>query len=223
MTRSIVAPRWLMTTPLARATACGMGTGPAPMSRSGSDGRMASRGTSAGGATAELSGRGSSLLVVRAAISVLRIRRAYSTADKLGRVSPPPSNLTVVGEIARGGFGRVERVCSPDGRVFARKVFEPSPRLGLPEEIDVEKLRKRFEREVRVQMALAPYGMMPIEHAALDADPPWFLMPLADKTYRQQIRADREQTRVSPEPLLDILNGLEELHRLGYVHRDLKP
>jgi hypothetical protein len=48
-------------------------------------------------------------------------------------------------------------------------------------------------------------------------------MPLADRTYREQIRADREQSRVSPDPLLDILNGLEELHRLGYVHRDLKP
>jgi hypothetical protein len=159
----------------------------------------------------------------RGCVPVLSNTGTYSTADKLHRVSPPPSNLTVVGEIARGGFGRVERVCSPDGRVFARKVFEPSARLGLPEEVDLEKLRKRFEREVRVQMALAPYGMMPIEHAALDADPPWFLMPLAEKTYRQQIRADREQTRVSPEPLLDILNGLEELHRLGYVHRDLKP
>src|SRR5580658_8206946 len=49
MTRSIVAPRWLMTTPLARATACGIGTGPAPMSSSGSDGRMESSGASSGG------------------------------------------------------------------------------------------------------------------------------------------------------------------------------
>jgi hypothetical protein len=134
-----------------------------------------------------------------------------------------PPNTTVLGEIARGGFGRVERVRTADGRVLARKVFDPSPRLGLPDEVDTEKLRKRFEREVRVQMALAPYGMMPIEHAALDASPPWFLMPLAERTYREQIRADREQSRISPDPLLDILNGLEELHRLGYVHRDLKP
>jgi hypothetical protein len=136
-------------------------------------------------------------------------------------VSPP--DVTVVSEIARGGFGRVERVCTADGRVFARKMFEPSPRLGSPDEVDLEKLRRRFEREVRVQMALAPYGMMPIEHAALEADPPWFLMPLADRTYREQIRTDREESRISPDPLLDILNGLEELHRLGYVHRDLKP
>ncbi len=131
--------------------------------------------------------------------------------------------LIVLGEIARGGFGRVERVQTPDGRVFARKVFDPSPRLGPPEELDVPKLRKRFEREVRVQMALGPYGMMPIDHAALGDEPPWFLMPLAEKTYREQVRTNRLNERISPEPLLDVLNGLEELHRLGYVHRDLKP
>jgi hypothetical protein len=134
-----------------------------------------------------------------------------------------PGELTVVGELARGGFGRVERVRAADGRILARKVFEPSPRLGLPDELDLPKLRKRFEREVRVQMALAPYGMMPIEHAALDEEPPWFLMPLAERNYREQVREDRRGERISPEPLLDILNGLEELHRLGYVHRDLKP
>jgi hypothetical protein len=135
----------------------------------------------------------------------------------------PGEDLTVIGEIARGGFGRVERVSTRAGKILARKVFEPSPRLGFPEEVDLEKLRRRFEREVRVQMALAPYGMMPIEHAALDRDPPWFLMPLAERNYREQVREDRQAERISPEPLLDILNGLEELHRLGYVHRDLKP
>src|SRR5687767_15484467 len=45
MTRSIVGPRWLMMTPLACATACGMGTGPAPISSSGSLGRIADSGT----------------------------------------------------------------------------------------------------------------------------------------------------------------------------------
>jgi serine/threonine protein kinase len=135
----------------------------------------------------------------------------------------PARDLTVLGEIARGGFGRVERVRGPDGVVLARKVFDPSPLLGSPEELDVAKLRKRFEREVRVQMALARHGMMPIVLAELASDPPFFLMPLAEKNYRDQIRDDRQAGRITTEPLLDILSGLEELHRLGYVHRDLKP
>src|SRR5213075_3169842 len=48
ITRSIVGPRWLMMTPLACATACGMGTGPAPISSSGSLGRIAESGTLGG-------------------------------------------------------------------------------------------------------------------------------------------------------------------------------
>jgi hypothetical protein len=134
-----------------------------------------------------------------------------------------PQALTLVSQLARGGFGRVEKVRDADRSVLARKVFDPSPELGIREERELAKLRKRFEREVRVQMALAKYGMMPIVRAELDADPPWFLMPLADKNYADQIREDRDAGTISPEPLLDILNGLEELHRLGYAHRDLKP
>src|SRR3954464_1667104 len=49
ITRSMVGPRWLMMTPLAWATACGIGTGPAPIRSSGSVGRMAARGVMGGG------------------------------------------------------------------------------------------------------------------------------------------------------------------------------
>ena len=117
--------------------------------------------------------------------------------------------MTVLGELTHGGFGRVEKVRNRAGTVLARKVFDPSPELGLRDARELTKLRKRFEREVRVQMALSQYGMMPIVRAELDEDPPWFLMPLADKTYSEQIREDRDAGIISSEPLLDILNGLE--------------
>jgi hypothetical protein len=64
---------------------------------------------------------------------------------------------------------------------------------------------------------------MPIVDTRLDDDPPWFLMPLAEEDYTAQIARDRASGQVEMQPLLDILAGLEELHRLGYVHRDLKP
>ena len=46
MTWDMVSPRWLMTMEFAWATRCGMGTGPAPIIRSGSSGRILSRGDS---------------------------------------------------------------------------------------------------------------------------------------------------------------------------------
>jgi hypothetical protein len=53
-------------------------------------------------------------------------------------------------------------------------------------------------------------------------NPPWFLMPLADKSLMDEVNASRGGA-IELAPLLDALAGLEELHRLGYVHRDNKP
>jgi tRNA A-37 threonylcarbamoyl transferase component Bud32 len=128
--------------------------------------------------------------------------------------------MDVVGLIARGGFGRVERVRLEGGAVVARKVFDPSPQASF---LDQTKLRRRFVHEVEALRRLATHGVIPVLDAALDAEPPWFTMPLAEKSFRAQVQADRAAGVVSPEPLADILNALEEVHRLGYVHRDLKP
>jgi hypothetical protein len=128
--------------------------------------------------------------------------------------------MEVLGQIARGGFGRVERVRLESGAVVARKVFDPAPEFSF---LDQTKLRRRFVHEVEALRRLATHGVIPVLDAALDAEPPWFTMPLAEKSFRAQVKADRERGLVTAEPLADILNALEEVHRLGYVHRDLKP
>ena len=128
--------------------------------------------------------------------------------------------MYILDQIARGGFGRVERVRLDDGREAARKVFDPSPELAS---LDPEKLRKRFVTEVQALRRLAPYGAIEVLEADLTADPPWFAMPVAEKSFRKQVQEDRAASTLTPEPLADILNALEEVHRLGYVHRDLKP
>jgi serine/threonine protein kinase len=117
----------------------------------------------------------------------------------------------------------VERVELDDGTIAARKVFDPSPQLGPLTPDEREKLARRFVREVRTQSELSKYGAMPVLASDLHSTPPWFTMPLAQKTLRAQIEEDRAAKRVSAEPLADILNALEQIHRLGFVHRDLKP
>src|SRR3982751_6262085 len=51
ITAAMVEPRWLITTPLAFATASGIGTGPAPIIRSGSSGNIDESGSTEGQAT----------------------------------------------------------------------------------------------------------------------------------------------------------------------------
>lgn len=124
-------------------------------------------------------------------------------------------------EIARGGFGVVQEVLHRR-RLAARKVFDPSPLIRQDPDL-VGKAKRRFVRETKVQAQLSHPHIAPIYDADLDDDPPWFTMPLAKYDYWEQIAHDRLAQILDVDAFLQILSGVEELHRLGFVHRDLKP
>lgn len=124
--------------------------------------------------------------------------------------------------INKGGMGKVDEVELTDGTRAAMKTFDPNAAL-FSDVLELAKLRKRFDKEVRYQTQLGLNGAMPVLFQDMSVDPPFFVMPLAEKSYADQIKEDRAADRISLEPLLDILSGLEQLHELGFVHRDLKP
>jgi hypothetical protein len=126
--------------------------------------------------------------------------------------------------IATGAFGCVEEVEMPDGSRFARKTFAPAPFIAAAGS-ERKKLLQRFRREVTIQeqLSLLSESFVPVLGSDLNADEPWFLMPIAEQTFAERIAADRAAGRVDPEALIQILDALGELHRLGYTHRDLKP
>jgi serine/threonine protein kinase len=117
--------------------------------------------------------------------------------------------------INRGGFGVVHEVVDHHGHRVAKKSFDP---LASDHE-EREKLSKRFAREVRVQAQIRHPNVMPIIDFDLEMSPPWFTMPLAHQSFEQKIATDRIQGVVDVEAWQDILAAVEELHRLGYVHR----
>lgn len=128
---------------------------------------------------------------------------------------------SVDGLIARGGFGIVERVTMADGTKLARKTFTPQvPGLDTS---DIEKMRARFAREVKVQSSLSSPNFIPILESDLSSGSPWYLMPLADRNLLDEIQQCRMAGTAPTAALADVLNALEELHQLGFVHRDLKP
>ncbi|MFM6159028.1 MAG: serine/threonine protein kinase, partial [Sphaerospermopsis kisseleviana] len=114
---------------------------------------------------------------------------------------------------------------SPDKlfRLFRHPLrFDPLPDILAAAE--TPKLKKRFQREVRVQSSLSSDYFIEVIDADLEAKTPWFTMPLADRNFLQEIQYARSSKHTIPlAALSDILNALEELHSLGYVHRDLKP
>lgn len=129
--------------------------------------------------------------------------------------------MKVLREIDKGGFGRVEEVEITNGEVVARKVFEPSS--AVTGATTPEKLADRFKREVAVQSKLSADYFVPILNSDLSCDPMWFTMPLCPRNFSEEISDARAANSIPMEGLGDILNALEELHSLGYKHRDLKP
>lgn len=129
--------------------------------------------------------------------------------------------MKILGDISRGGFGRVEKVETDNNEIVARKVFDPLP--GIVAAADLSKLKKRFKREVRVQSSLSSDYSIQIIDSDLESERPSFTMPLAERNFWEEIQDFRSKNRIPLESLADILNALEELHALEYVHRDLKP
>ncbi|WP_334183213.1 serine/threonine protein kinase [Novosphingobium sp.] len=130
------------------------------------------------------------------------------------------ATYTTIREIGRGGFGVVEEVEDEDGERFATKTLVYSH--GATED-DKAALRARFEREVKYQRAIAHRHVVPILGRNLKDDPPWFVMPLAEGSLQKEIRDDRTLGGKPRKAIFDLLAGLEEIHRLGYKHRDLSP
>ena len=120
--------------------------------------------------------------------------------------------------INRGGFGIVHEVLCDDGSNYARKTFDP---VNIKAS-EIDKFKRRFGREVKIQSKLPKDFFIPIVYYELNIEKPWFLMPIADSSYKEEIAKSKNELRI-PEGLGDILNSLEHLHKMGYAHRDLKP
>ncbi|QYB00456.1 protein kinase (plasmid) [Rhodococcus sp. USK10] len=122
-------------------------------------------------------------------------------------------------EIGRGGFGIVYRCVQPAlDRTVAVKV--------LAADLDEEN-RVRFFREQRAMGRLTghPHIVSALHVGATDSGRPYIVMP-----YHSQDSLDVRIRRDGPLPLEEALRlgvkmagALETAHRLGVLHRDLKP
>jgi serine/threonine protein kinase len=116
--------------------------------------------------------------------------------------------------LGSGGFGVVYLGTSlKDKKQYAVKILEAT---------DDQDALRRFKREVRIQSQLKHPNIVPILDFDVEADPPWFAMPLAEGNLRQRLsHLTSEEEAVSI--FRQIISGVQYAHREGVIHRDLKP
>lgn len=137
-------------------------------------------------------------------------------------------DISVLGS---GTFGIVKKVVvhnksKTKQTVYAKKEFK-TDRLHDDE---VEEFRERFKREVKYQANCKHSNIVPIVLYNLQADPPWFIMELAESNLQEIldkddcVEGDRKlSTLEKREIFLMILNSVKHIHENNLLHRDIKP
>lgn len=133
---------------------------------------------------------------------------------------------TVLNNLGRGAFGRVDLVRDVSGRTFAMKVFDPSPAIMnavAAGAVSLNELKRRFASEATYQARAGHPNVVRVVDVNLTNDPPFFVMELAQATLAQDLAHDRTLGGSPNQALFDILAGLEGIHGQAIYHRDLKP
>jgi eukaryotic-like serine/threonine-protein kinase len=120
-----------------------------------------------------------------------------------------------------GGFGVVDLVeDTANSTQYARKTF--SVAQPMPPALE-QNVKKRFIREARTQSGINHPNIVPVLRSDLTADPPYYLMPPAVCSLQDDIDQDKSLGGKWMRAITDIVSALDELHRMGIFHRDLKP
>ena len=130
--------------------------------------------------------------------------------------------LTEIEEIGRGGFGLVHKVIADDGTHYARKTYFVTQNFANTADTDALFL-PRFLREAKLQSGIEHRNIVPILKKSLEANPPSFLMPLAETTLEKDLHVDKTLGGNYLAAIMDIIAALEEIHPMRIYHRDLKP
>ncbi|MBS2031588.1 MAG: serine/threonine protein kinase [Deltaproteobacteria bacterium] len=149
------------------------------------------------------------------------VREVVSSVASTSPEASSSAPTYLIGEcLGRGGFGEVRRAT----RESAFGSFEFAVKLHLPSALtDIEKARKRFEREVAVVRKLQHRAIVPYVDAGLDGDGrPFLVMALiSGKNLREATFG--QSPALAVRHMIEVLGAIEYAHANQVLHRDLKP
>ncbi len=136
----------------------------------------------------------------------------------------------IVGLLGRGGMGRVYRVWDPvSQRLLALKMLQPHPPLATL--LGEARMRTLFLMETDVMEKLDHPNLTAVLDRGVHEGRPFFVMEYYCRQLAEHIgEGDVLERPTRPLPpheafriTREILSGLGAMHRLGLVHRDVKP
>lgn len=128
------------------------------------------------------------------------------------------SSFVTCRTIGQGGGGIVLEVWP--GPVSSESV---ALKYLLPESLQHREVVRRFRREVEILRRLDHPSIVSVLDADLDADEPWFTMPLADRSLADEVSHGKMNDARIEEIIRQLLDAITYAHDSGVVHRDLKP
>ena len=124
----------------------------------------------------------------------------------------------VLGVIGRGGLGVVHAAYDPE---LDRKVAIKVLRQQAP---GAARLRERLRREAVALARLSHPNVVAVHDLGDDGEELWIAMALVDGcTLRAWLDAQPRSWRAVRDVLVGVASGLAAAHRVGLVHRDIKP
>ncbi|MDM8526970.1 serine/threonine-protein kinase [Anaerolineales bacterium HSG24] len=119
--------------------------------------------------------------------------------------------------IGKGGFGIVYE------GVYQSKQKVAIKELDLFDRVAGREKRQRFEREISILSELNHTNILSVIDYDMSVTPPWFAMPLADKTLDDIIDDLPNNYERIEKIYLQLLKGINHAHNHNVIHRDIKP
>jgi serine/threonine protein kinase len=132
--------------------------------------------------------------------------------------APAVHGLSGLVILARGGYATVYRAVQESiGRDVAVKIENRS--------LDNEHDRRRFMREARAagRMSSHPHVVDLFDAGVLPDGHPYLIMELCDGSYADRLRTGHLHPAEVRDVGMKIADALADAHRLGVLHRDVKP